>query len=192
MNPDVTEAVKAAGRALPELETERLVLRALRPDDAEAMFEYAGAPDSPYVIFTAHKTIEESRKVIADVSTATAEGKMLMWGVTLRGEGRLVGTSGFGHITARHAQAELGYILHRRLWNQGFATEAVRAVVRFGFETLGLNRIEARCFAPNVASARVMEKNGMTFEGVMREQIFAKGKFQDMREYSILRREWKP
>ncbi len=68
--------------------------------------------------------------------------------------------------------------------------EAVRAMIRFGFEMMNLNRVEARCIAENIASARVMEKAGMTFEGILREHMFVKGKYQDLKMYSILRKEW--
>jgi len=70
--------------------------------------------------------------------------------------------------------------------------EAVCVVIRFGFEGLGLNRIQARCKVVNVGSARVMEKAGMAFEGVLREYSFSKGEYLDLKMYSILRREWAP
>ena len=60
----------------------------------------------------------------------------------------------------------------------------------FGFEQMSLNRIEARCELPNIGSARVMEKIGMTYEGVLREQMYTKGAYRDVKMYSILRREW--
>jgi ribosomal-protein-alanine N-acetyltransferase len=82
--------------------------------------------------------------------------------------------------------------LARRLWNQGLMTEAVREIVRFGFERMNLNRIEARCKIANVGSARVMEKVGLSFEGVLREHQYAKGVFEDLKLYSILRSEWQP
>ncbi len=70
--------------------------------------------------------------------------------------------------------------------------EAVRAVIRFGFGRMGLNRVQARCIAENVASARVMEKAGMAYEGTLRESEFIKGAYRDMKLYSILRREYRP
>ena len=91
-----------------------------------------------------------------------------------------------------HARAELGYVLSRKLWGRGLMPEAVRAVVRFGFGRMELNRIEARCIIENAASARVMEKAGMTCEGTLREREFIKGAYRDMRLYSILRREYRP
>jgi ribosomal-protein-alanine N-acetyltransferase len=91
-----------------------------------------------------------------------------------------------------HARAELGYVLSREHWGRGLMPEAVRAVIRFGFGRMGLNRVQARCIAENVASARVMEKAGMAYEGTLRESEFIKGAYRDMKLYSILRREYRP
>jgi [ribosomal protein S5]-alanine N-acetyltransferase len=71
-----------------------------------------------------------------------------------------------------HARAELGYVLSREHWGKGLMPEAVRAVIRFGFGRMELNRIQARCVAENTASARVMEKAGMTYEGTLRESEY--------------------
>ena len=73
---------------------------------------------------------------------------------------------------------------------RGLAPEAVRALIRFGFERMGLNRIEARCIAGNTASARVMEKAGMTYEGTLREREKIQGELRNMKMYSVLRREY--
>jgi [ribosomal protein S5]-alanine N-acetyltransferase len=89
-----------------------------------------------------------------------------------------------------HARAEMAYVLARSHWGRGLMTEAVRAVIRFGFERMGLNRIEARCISENAASARVMEKAGMTYEATFRQREFIKGEYRDMKVYSVLRREW--
>ena len=69
-------------------------------------------------------------------------------------------------------------------------TEAVKEVIKFGFEKMKLNRIEARCMIGNIASEKVMEKVAMTFEGIMREQMYAKGVFRDLKMYPLLRREY--
>ncbi len=78
---------------------------------------------------------------------------------------KIIGTCGFLYWLPNHARAELAYAIGREYWNQGLTTEGARAVAEFGFRTMNLNRIEARCEIPNIGSARVMEKLGMTFEG---------------------------
>jgi ribosomal-protein-alanine N-acetyltransferase len=88
------------------------------------------------------------------------------WGVILKDSGEFVGTCGVDvNYAPEHTRAELGYVLSRDHWGRGLMPEAVRAVIRFGFGCIELNRIQARCIAENTASARVMEKAGMTYEG---------------------------
>ena len=135
-------------------------------------------------------SIEEARQRVQLAVDCYAEGREAGWAIALKEDDRLVGTAGlFGWSTA-HRRAEIGYSLARHLWNKGLMTEAVREIVRFGFERMNLNRIEARCKIENVGSARVMEKVGMSFEGVLREHQYAKGAFEDLKLYSILRKEW--
>ena len=83
-------------------------------------------------------------------------------------------------------------MLSREYWGRGLMPEALRAMIAFGFERMGLNRIEARCIAENAASARVMEKVGMTYEGTLRQREFIKGAYRDMKLYAILKSEYRP
>ncbi len=176
---------------LPSLETERLLLRKLRLEDAGDLFEYASDPEvSRYTTWEAHKTIDDSRAILSQWMDLYATGQVAPWGVVHKGDAKLIGTCGFVSWAPRHARAEVAYALSRKYWNKGYTTEAVRAVIAFGYNTMRLNRIEARCEIPNVGSARVMEKVGMKFEGVLRQQLFVKGVYVDLKMYSILRAEW--
>lgn len=179
---------------LPELETERLLLRKMRPDDAEAMFAYASDPEvTRYVLWETHHSIEDSESFLRSATEGYERGDFGAWGIVLKDSGAFIGTCGLGDRYApEHTRAELGYVLSREHWGRGIMTEAVRAVIRFGFGRLELNRIEARCIAENAASARVMEKAGMTYEGTLREREFIKGAYRDMKLYSILRRKYRP
>ncbi len=175
---------------VPRLETRRLVLRRLVPDDAAAVFAYASDPEvAAQTTWEAHRTLDDSREFIGRVMNWYADGFGGPWGLELKESGQLVGTCGMA-ITPQHGRAELGYAVGRACWGQGLMTEAVIEVISYGFEELGLNRIEARCIPPNLGSARVMEKSGMTYEGTLREQVYVKGSFDDLRMFSILRREW--
>ena len=176
---------------LPELETERLLLRKMRLDDARAMFAYASDPEvTRYVLFETHRSIEDSEAFLRLAVEGYERGDFGGWGVVLKDSGAFVGTCGVDYGYApEHARAELGYVLSREHWGKGLIPEAVRAVIRFGFGRMELNRIQARCMAENTASARVMEKAGMTYEGTLREYQLIKGAYRDMKFYSILRRE---
>ena len=181
-------------RDLPELETERLLLRKMRLDDAEAMFVYASDPEvTRYVLFETHRSVEDSKSFLRLALEGYERGDFGGWGVVLKDSGAFVGTCGMdAGYAPEHARAELGYVLSREHWGRGLMPEAVRAVIRFGFGRMGLNRVQARCIAENVASARVMEKAGMAYEGTLRESEFIKGAYRDMKLYSILRREYRP
>lgn len=176
---------------LPVLETQRLILRPLSPSDAQDMYAYARDPlVSRYVPWETHRSIEDSLAYLNTVAAAQAEGKPASWAVVSRTEGRMVGTAGFVWWEPAHSAAEIGYILSRHLWGQGLMSEAAKAVVDFGFSRMELNRIEARCVEENIASARVLEKCGMTLEGKLRDYLRIQGKLLTYRIYSILRREW--
>jgi len=181
---------------LPVLETERLLLRKLTLDDAEDMFEYASDPEvTKYLVWVAHQDIEDSREFLKSVLDRYRKGLVASWGVVHKLDEKLIGTCGYiswlphGDL-GKHARAELGFALSRKYWGQGLMPEAVREVITFGFRKMQLNRIQATCEVENLASERVLEKVGMKFEGVLREYMYAKGAYRDLKMFSILRSEW--
>ncbi len=145
------------------------------------------------VLFETHRSVEDSESFLRLALEGYEREDFGGWGVVLKDSGAFVGTCGMdAGYAPEHARAELGYVLSREHWGRGLMPEAVRAVIRFGFGRMGLNRVQARCIAENVASARVMEKAGMAYEGTLRESEFIKGAYRDMKLYSILRREYRP
>jgi len=177
--------------ALVTLETERLILRALTLDDAEDIFAYACDPEVVrYLPWEHHRSIEDAREFIARTLEAHEAGKRADWGMVLRSTGRVVGTCGFCAWAGGSGRAELGYCLAREHWGRGLVTEASLRVVRFGFEDCMLNRIEAVCDANNIGSARVLEKCGMSFEGILRQRMLMHETYRDMKMYAILREDW--
>ena len=176
---------------LATLHTQRLLLRPLRADDAEAIFQYGCDPEvTRYVIWETHRTINDAALFISDMLDRYRNNEVAPWAFEERATGRVIGSGGFCIWDQEHHRAEFGYSIGRRDWNQGFTTEASRAIISFGFSHMNLNRIEAQCDVRNGASARVMEKVGMTFEGELRERTFMKGTHCTTRLYSILRSEW--
>jgi ribosomal-protein-alanine N-acetyltransferase len=180
-------------RDLPPLHTARLLLRPLVLEDAPAMFAYASGPEvTRYVTWPAHRSADDSLAFLRSVIEAYDRDEVSPWGIVLRASGVLIGTCGFVDWQPAHQRAELGYALGRSYWGQGYMTEAAHAVVASGFAYLELNRIEALCEPPNVGSARVLEKVGMTYEGLLREYLCYQGRRRDLKVYSILRRDWVP
>jgi len=115
-------------------------------------------------------------------------GEAAVFAITIP-EGDLVGTVGL-HLRARHARGVLGYWIGVPFWGQGYATEASRRIIEYGFAELDLNRIEASHLTRNPASGRVMEKLGMQFEGIRRQAVLKDGKPEDLAIYSVLAAEW--
>jgi ribosomal-protein-alanine N-acetyltransferase len=175
---------------LPTLETERLILRKMTLEDAEAIFAYASDPEvSRYMLWETHRSIEDSRAFLELEVSKRESGGEPDWGIVYKGDHRFVGTCGIISWEPQHARAEIGYALSREYWGRDLMPEAARAMIRFGFERMSLNRIEARCIAENAASARVMEKAGMTHEGTLRQRELIKGAYRDIEVYAILREE---
>jgi ribosomal-protein-alanine N-acetyltransferase len=174
---------------LPTLETERLILRKMVLNDAEAVFAYASNSEvSRYTLWETHRSIEDSRAFLEFATQKYENGGEPDWGIVYRGNGCLVGACGLVNWEAEHARAEVGFVLSREYWGRGLMSEAVRAILRFGFERMNLNRIEARCIAENAASARVMEKAGMVYEGTLRQREYIKGAYRDIKLYAILKK----
>ncbi len=175
-------------KQLPRLETERLVLRPVTFDDVPAIHAYCTDPDvARYTTWHAHQSLIETQAYVGAVQDQYGRDEPSPWGVERRAEGVLIGTCGFVARTPEHHRAELGYALARPYWGQGYMTEAVRAVVAFAFDHLDLNRIEAVCDAENLASARVLEKSGLVFEGILRDYLRVKGRYRNVRMYAAVR-----
>lgn len=106
-------------------------------------------------------------------------------------QGIVIGVVAICHINFKFRSAEIWYKLHPDYWGKGFGTEAAKALIDFGFSTLNLHRIEAGCAVQNIASARILEKAGMTREGAKRQALPIRGEWIDNYEYAILEHDWR-
>jgi ribosomal-protein-alanine N-acetyltransferase len=176
----------------PTLTTERLTLRPFVADDAFDVERLAGMREiadttlnipHPYP----HGGAAEWIRLHAP---AWIEGTSATFAIIGQKMGALVGTISL-IIKREHQRAELGYWIAPDCWNRGYATEATRAIIDFGFETLGLHRIESRHFLRNPASGRVMRKVGMIREGIERDLVMKWDRFESLALYSILEPEWR-
>ena len=170
-------APQDAIRNFPELHTPRLLLRRLRMEDAEDIFAYASDPQvTPYLMWETHRSIADTLDFLERTLQSYRDGGLPVWAIEHVAEKKVIGSCGFADLAARHARAEVGYAIGRKYWRQGIMTEALRAMLRYCFEVLQLNRVEARCDVENTGSWRVMEKAGMKFEGVLRQNIILHGR----------------
>jgi len=176
----------------PQLETPRLILREMLPADAEAIFRIRGDYEvTRYNIGAAYERLEQATDLIAAMAHAYQDGTELRWGITLKGHDTVIGMCGFNYWIRRDCRASIGYDLARAYWGDGIMTEAIRAIIAFGFARMGLNRIEADADARNPASARVLEKVGFKREGLQREQFYENGDFNDLMLFALLRKDYK-
>jgi len=176
---------------LPELNTNRLILRTMRMSDARDIYEYSCDPQvARHVLWEAHQNIHQTRAYIRYVLRQYRAGTPSSFCIELKETGKVIGTIGYMWVSNENRSAEVGYSLSRSHWNQGYMTEALNEVLRFGFETLNLNRIEAQHECDNPASGRVMEHVGMRREGTLKERLYNKSRFVDVELYAILRKEW--
>jgi RimJ/RimL family protein N-acetyltransferase len=172
---------------LPTLITPRLVLRPYAPGDASEVQRLAGAREiAANTLTVPHPYPDGAAETwIGSHTSAWAARTAMTLAVTLRDGGALIGAVGLA-LVMEDRRAELGYWIGVPWWNRGFATEASRAVLDFGFGTLGLHRIMARHLSRNPPSGRVMEKLGMTREGVLRHHVLKWGEFEDLVVYAVL------
>ena len=176
---------------IPTLHTERLSLRAMHPIDAEDMYDYSRRPAvTKYLLWTEHKNVGYTKDYLFYVGTRYALGDFYDWAIIDLESRRMIGTCGFTRIDAANDCAEIGYVLNPDFHGKGYATEAVKKIIDFGFSELSLNRIEARFMKGNEASLRLMQRVGMTFEGYMRDLIFVKGSYRTVGISSILKSEY--
>jgi ribosomal-protein-alanine N-acetyltransferase len=176
---------------LPILETERLILRKITFEDIEDMHLYGSDEEvSKYVTWNTHETISDTKGFVEFVLNKYENKQVSPWGIEYKENGKFIGTIDFVWWQPDHKIAEIGYVISQNYWRKGLTTEIAKEIIKFGFEEMNLVRIQARCDVENIGSARVMEKAGMSFEGIIRKGIFVKGKHRDLKMYSILKEEF--
>ena len=175
----------------PILECDRVILRKMDRSFADDMFEYASNPAvTKYLTWDVHPNRRFSYNYLGYVNSRYRTGEFFDWAITMRDSGKMIGTCGFTRFNFSSYSAEIGFVLNPKYWGYSIAPEASRRVIRFGFDTLELHRIEARYMENNIQSRRVMEKSGMTVEGIYRDMMLVRGQFVSVGVCSILRSEF--
>ena len=171
------------------IDLERLRLRRPRLSDAPAILEYASDPEvARYADWPISKSIESVKEHLRLRETEWNSGAELHWVVTLPPDDRAIGAIA---CTISGHTAEFGFLLARKFWRNGYATEAARAIVGWVFSVPSVWRLSATCDAENLASARVLEKCGLEREGILRRAIVRpnlSGEPRDALLYSKVRR----
>jgi RimJ/RimL family protein N-acetyltransferase len=177
----------------PALITDRLILRVYEEADWAAAHEYGGDAETSQYQAWGPNTEDETRQFIQRCIEGSEQPKEkgYFYAIALKADRAMIGGCNLCYTDRVNREAMIGYTLSRRYWNQGYTTEAAAALLRFGFEDLGLHRIISWCTPENIGSWRVMEKIGMSREGQEHEAAWFKGKWHDWVRYAILDREWK-
>lgn len=174
-------------RIQPTLETARLRLRPYTETDIPELLPLIGTREvAATTLRIAHPYTEQDARAFFE---SARESDKLWLAITLRSDGHQIGGIGL-RVEEQHKHAELGYWLGVNFWGRGYATEAAREIVRYGFQILGLHRIFASHFKHNPASGHILRKIGMQYEGCQREHLRKWDQFVDSELYGIIRREW--
>jgi ribosomal-protein-alanine N-acetyltransferase len=176
----------------PALETKRLVLREPVLSDAAGFFVFQSDPVVQRYNMNPLENVSEAEELIERNQAIYSRQDGIIWAVTLKGQDTVIGSVGFS-AWSYHNRVMLGYDLALAYWGRGIGSEAVRAIIRFGFERMGLNRIEAETIEDNHESRRMLEKLGFTCEGIRRGYSLEEdGEYHGSAMYGLLRNEYDP
>lgn len=175
----------------PVLETKRLSLQAYSPMDAENFYQLRS--DEEFIQFlglAAMKKKTVAREYIHDIINAFKVEKGLSWKIALKGTAELIGYIGFWQIENRHFRAEIGFGIHQDYRKQGLMSEAMEAVLDYGFSTLGIHSVKANVDPSNENSIQLLLKHDFQKEAHFRENYFFDGKFIDSAFYCLIKSDW--
>ncbi|KOS69346.1 GNAT family acetyltransferase [Lysinibacillus contaminans] len=171
-----------------ELHTERLHLRTMKASDSHSLFKIWSDPDVTKFLNISSFTYEEqSTEIFALLGELARDNIASNFTIIERESNEIIGTCGFNSIDFENSKAEIGVSIAKAYWGMGYASEGINALVNYTFQTLELNRIEAKVEPENVNSIKVLTKLNFTFEGTLRQYEKSKGKLIDINMYSRLR-----
>ena len=169
------------------LETERLVLRRVVNNDLKEVIALRSNPETmKYIPRPLVKTDQDGLDHIAMINDKIEANEGINWAITLKDNPQLIGLIGHYRMKPEHHRSEIGYMILPEFNGKGIVTEAIKAVVKYGFETMKLHSIEAVIDPENLASAKVLEKNGFVKEAHLKENEFFEGRYLDSVIYSLL------
>jgi len=170
------------------LTTNRLVLRPIEPRDTDAMFAIMRDPET--MRFWDWPPVASRDAVAGIVGRQAAEtegGTGYYWAVCMPPTDEVIGSCDLSEIDVQERRAEVGFLFRRTMWGQGFAFEAMQAIVVYGLGTLGLERLWARCHAGNQASVKLLERLGFTYEGTLKAHVVREGARRDCLIFGMVR-----
>lgn len=171
----------------PTITTERLALRQLTMEDVNDLYKLrADEQVGKYIVRAPYQTGDEAIAFITKTETSIPNNEWIIWGITLKGENKVIGTICIWNLKKEHYRAEVGYELHPDYWRKGIIQEALTAIIDYGFKIMKLHTIEAIINPNNEASYRLLEKNRFVKEAHFKENYYHKGEFRDTAIYTLL------
>ena len=170
----------------PVLETVRLTLRKISMKDAGEIFAIRRDESTmKYICRPLIQSVSEAQKLIGEIQDNIRNSTSIIWGISLKNDPRLIGTIGFRRIDKNNLRAEIGYVLSADSWGNGYASEAITAVIKYGFSGMGLHSIEGRVNPDNNDSSKVLLKQKFVKEAHFREDMYFNGEFRDTEVYTL-------
>lgn len=177
--------------APPSIQSERLLVRLFVQSDLPALYKVNSSEEVTALLpYATWKSMADAEAWFQRMEGIQATGLALQFVVVLRSTGMAIGTCLLFRFEEGSARAELGYVLGRAYWGQGFMREALEALIGTSFGNMGLRRIEAEVDARNQSSARLLRRVGFTMEGLLRQRWVAKGEVRDVEMFGLLRSDW--
>lgn len=175
----------------PEILTERLYLRKISLYDAESLFQYWSDPEvAKYLNINPFMKIKQAYSMIQLLNNLYKKREGIRWAITIKKDKTVIGTCGYNNWIKRSSRGEIGYELGRNYWGNGYASEAVGEILKYGFIKMNLNRVEAFTVPEATSSIKLLQKLGFKKEGLLREYGFWNGQYWDENIYSLLKRDW--
>lgn len=172
-------------------QTNRLKLRQFKVDDVDSMYTYTSNPNvAKYCSWPVYQTIEEAQKYIQFILTCYEKQVLAPWAIEIVETGEMIGAIDFVSWSDMHENVEVGYVIAEEHWGKGYVTEAFSKLIQIAFEEINVHRLTAKCCSVNQASASVMKKNGLFFEGKTRESFYKDQQFYDMDHYGMVRNDY--
>ena len=177
--------------SFPELNTRRLLLRQITQEDDKSLLEIlSDEATCKYLVHNAVNDIEAIKRMITDMQRFFDEKQRIRWGIAQKQDHSVIGHCGFFDIDKSNCCAEISYCLKKEFREQGIMTEAVGAMLKFGFEDYQLNRIVAKVMKGNAGSVKVLQKLGFVQEGLLRESLYKNGQYHDLMLFSVLQSDY--
>ncbi len=177
---------------LPVLETKRLTLRQLERTDCDDVYRYASLSQTTrYLLWSPHLNLFETKGYLDYARKNYRTGDFFDWGIVYKQTEAVIGTVGFTTVDFQNNKAEIGYVLSPEYHHMGLASEAVERILRFAFDKVCFERLEAHIMEENIPSRKLAEKHGFTLDGIMKKYLFVKGEYKNICIYSLLREDFK-